>query len=253
MSVSFHKETASRLLLFRENIIVTPHQTTFLKILDSYLLQLSKSTNSSGPITTGGEELDAFCSLFISKFFELSSYARSSIRHSIGPVGKATGSEVAHTVDATPSQVTQVPLQDLDMLLPKVCEALVLITQCLCTMVLAQDETSIIFVQSKRTKAALSKSTSDQGTGFIEDIIGNSDILFHCLIAYPFPSPLSCAMLLRMRTDDRHLSSCRSAPTFGHFLTSHSPREGNLEYSSARCPTVSTARRTSERQGLQLS
>ncbi|KAJ4473682.1 spinocerebellar ataxia type 10 protein domain-containing protein [Lentinula aciculospora] len=103
--------------------IVTPHQTTLLKLLDSYL----QSTPVSSPgtksrITRTHAKL---CPMLSSLFFSLSSYAQTAIRKSL-----------QSTPDIGPDDIRGPPAE-LDLLLPKVCEALVLTAQCIITISLA--------------------------------------------------------------------------------------------------------------------
>ncbi|KAJ7576878.1 spinocerebellar ataxia type 10 protein domain-containing protein [Mycena floridula] len=91
--------------------IITPHQTTLLKLLDSYLqsepldsIVVSKSRYKLNPMLAG-------C------FFGMSSYAQRALRRALGNNSSS-------------------PLAELDVMLPKVCEALVLVTQCIITVTL---------------------------------------------------------------------------------------------------------------------
>lgn len=169
-------------LYFRENIIITPHQTTILKIIDTYLLQLSDVATNLATVEAQRQMLEQLCVTLLSEFFELSLYAQSSIRHSLGPETTATGLVTVSGADATSTPpAPQAPLQNLDLLLPKVCEALVLITQCFTTMALVKDKSSALGycerVLRERTTISLSDTKLREGC-LTDDIIGNADSPF---------------------------------------------------------------------------
>ncbi|KAF8889372.1 hypothetical protein BD779DRAFT_1662135 [Infundibulicybe gibba] len=107
--------------------IITPHQTTLLKIIDSYLqsLHLSKEGPSNKQHTQSklGRML-ARC------FFDQSLYAQRAIRRALGP----------NTTVETSHQESHLPPVELDPMLPKVCEGLVLVTQCIVTIALEAEE-----------------------------------------------------------------------------------------------------------------
>ncbi|EKM81810.1 hypothetical protein AGABI1DRAFT_118880 [Agaricus bisporus var. burnettii JB137-S8] len=138
--------------------IITPHQTTLLKIIDSYL----QSNQSSPQTSIKPETLHIHSSLtpmLTRAFFSLSRFAQDSIRHSLGLVittvddnhsGKSEPSHVASEGSLSPVfSSTRTPgsqeaqdqsLQSLDVMLPKVCEALVLVTQCMVTIAIEAEE-----------------------------------------------------------------------------------------------------------------
>jgi hypothetical protein len=62
------------------------------------------------------------------------------------------------------------PPAELDLLLPKVCETLVLITQCIVTIVLTEEERDELSCES--LKVAFSQAVSEKGQGFIESLVG---------------------------------------------------------------------------------
>ncbi|KAH7929116.1 hypothetical protein BV22DRAFT_1003495 [Leucogyrophana mollusca] len=96
--------------------VITPHQTTLLKLLDSHL-QSSHSNSIHRQL----------CPMTSGCFFELSTYAQSAIKQAIA-------SEIPDNADGRDAHL--VP-KELDLLLPKVCEALVLVTQCIVTITLS--------------------------------------------------------------------------------------------------------------------
>lgn len=175
-------------LYFRQNIIITPHQTTILKIIDTYLLQLSDVATNLAAVEAQGQMLEQLCITLLSEFFELSLYAQSSIRHSLGPETTETRFVTISSADATSTPTaSQAPLQDLDILLPKVCEALVLITQCFTTMALVKDKSSALGFCERmlrgRTTISLSDTKLREGC-LTDDIIGNADSPFGRNVAF---------------------------------------------------------------------
>ncbi|KAH7907262.1 spinocerebellar ataxia type 10 protein domain-containing protein [Hygrophoropsis aurantiaca] len=100
-----------------EGEIITPHQTTLLKLLDSHL--------QSSRLSTTHRQL---CPMLSDRFLQFSTYAQSSILHALESISTIT-------TDG-PLDAAAVP-QQLDLLLPKVCEAIVLVTQCIVTVTLS--------------------------------------------------------------------------------------------------------------------
>ncbi|KAI4517743.1 hypothetical protein K525DRAFT_273327 [Schizophyllum commune Loenen D] len=98
--------------LAMEGEVVTPHQTTLLKLTDSYL----QSPSQEGRNATH----EGLMPVLSEVFFTLSQSARASISRSVA--GDASA-----------------PPAELDVMLPKVCEALVLLTQCIVSVALAAE------------------------------------------------------------------------------------------------------------------
>ncbi|KAH7890707.1 spinocerebellar ataxia type 10 protein domain-containing protein [Phlebopus sp. FC_14] len=92
--------------------IIAPHQTILLKLLDSYLQSLHSPSVLMG-----------MCPMLTTCFFELSTFSQEALKSAIG-----TGAVENDGVLATP--------ETLDIILPRVCEALVLVTQCLASILL---------------------------------------------------------------------------------------------------------------------
>ncbi|KII85837.1 hypothetical protein PLICRDRAFT_114924 [Plicaturopsis crispa FD-325 SS-3] len=138
--------------------IITPHQTTLLKLLDSYL----QSTPEISP-----EQLEIHSGLnpmLSSQFFALSSYAQRAIE-------RALASDPSSPATPTAASAQQ-PLQELDMILPKVCEALVLITQCIVTIALLLEDSSASIPSSAATvQDTLNEMRSPSGQGLVESLI----------------------------------------------------------------------------------
>ncbi|PPR03220.1 hypothetical protein CVT26_008068 [Gymnopilus dilepis] len=138
------------------NEIVTPHQTTLLKLVDSYLqsTQLNPTSIQVPEVLKTHETLGSFLT---KRFFLLSDYAQQAIRRSLGMsptthnggtnghVTRPSSDSVSSAQSAESSSSSSSPgmtvfPQELDVMLPKVCEALVLITQCIVTIALEAEE-----------------------------------------------------------------------------------------------------------------
>ena len=164
----------------RDDEIITPQQTTLLKVLDSYLLQYWKQ-NDRDIVLQVQEYVSSLTAILTSRFFELSQYAQISLRRSLGIVSTAThhdGCSAEHGTEGSGSDSHLEPMQEFDTLLPKVCEAIVLTAQCFCTLSL-RDETLALSQQSQRTKTFLIEAASPQSQGLLENVIGN------CLFCLP--------------------------------------------------------------------
>ncbi|KAJ7695081.1 spinocerebellar ataxia type 10 protein domain-containing protein, partial [Mycena rosella] len=118
--------------------IITPHQTTLLKLVDSYL-QAARA--SPTPTTPQGTPIYAKLQpMLANTFFSLSTYAQSSIRNSLG-IPPNTAPRPAPQPSPDVPRAAFEPPSSLDVMLPKVCEALVLVTQCIVTITLESSET----------------------------------------------------------------------------------------------------------------
>ncbi|KAK6992602.1 Ataxin-10-like protein [Favolaschia claudopus] len=159
MTVDLVPSLFSRLSIPDE--IITPHQTTLLKLVDSYL---QASRMSSVPTTPQGTPLYGKLRPMLAKtFFTLSTYAQHAIRTSLDipastPLPKATTSDLA-------------PPSTLDVMLPKVSEALVLVTQCIVTITLeSADEEAYAVVLEQNSQDFFNEATfADQG--IVESLI----------------------------------------------------------------------------------
>ena len=139
-------------LCCREDEIVTPHQTTLLKLVDSYLQSMATVTSATPEMTMIRDELTPMLS---SCFFVLSTYTQRAIREALGPSTSNIDSLTANPSPPAPGCVSvkqpgstvesprlsqppfppQHPVK-LDVILPKVWEALVLVTQCIISITL---------------------------------------------------------------------------------------------------------------------
>ncbi|KAJ7035643.1 spinocerebellar ataxia type 10 protein domain-containing protein [Mycena alexandri] len=116
--------------------IITPHQTTLLKLVDSYL---QAARMSAIPTTPHGTPLYGKLRPMLAKtFFSLSSYAQSSICNSLGISNSNTAPKQHLGAQQAPDGASAAfePPSSLDVMLPRVSEALVLVTQCIVTMTL---------------------------------------------------------------------------------------------------------------------
>ncbi|KAL9713638.1 hypothetical protein Ac2012v2_003249 [Leucoagaricus gongylophorus] len=127
--------------------IITPHQTTLLKIVDSYL-----QTNQSTPQTPiKPETLQIHTSLtpmLTRAFFSLSRYAQISIHHSLGlddQSGQSGSISLTSNHTGSPETLSRPfgSLKSVDVMLPKACEALVLVTQCMATIAIEAEENAV--------------------------------------------------------------------------------------------------------------
>ena len=134
-----------------EGEVIAPPQTTLLKLLDSYL-QSSQTCPAHCDM----------CPMLSEVFFRFSSYSQSAI-------GRAIGSGNSEPLDAA----NELP-QELDLLLPKACEALVLVTQCIVKISLLSEEQRTIDPSAVDLRAIFRDGISDNGQGTAESVIGKS-------------------------------------------------------------------------------
>lgn len=99
--------------------VIVPHQTILLKLLDSYLQSSPSETLFSG-----------MTPMLITCFFKLSQYA-------VGAVSDVVDSDPADVTHENGIQTAPNPM------LPKACEALVLVTQCIASIMLASEATHL--------------------------------------------------------------------------------------------------------------
>jgi hypothetical protein len=125
------------LIQFRDPNTVTPHQRTLLKLLDGYFQMNPTSVHM------------AFAQDFPPLFMDLSSAA-------IGSIQQAMPSQTDSNIDIHP-----------DRHLPPICEALVLVSQCVQTILLREGEQV-----SRELREGL--KTSAEGNGAIEKSVGMS-------------------------------------------------------------------------------
>jgi len=153
-------------------------------------------------------------------FFSLSRYAQVSIHHSLGlddinqSDRKRTESErsisPASATDHTgsPGTLNQPlgSLKNIDVMLPKVCEALVLVTQCMVTIAIEAEEEDAEILKNNMMNYFIEAQTS--GLGIVENLIGEyhlcvlkmamSDASLVTLLSGPSADFLVFAELLRL-------------------------------------------------------
>ncbi|KAH0582940.1 Ataxin-10 [Termitomyces sp. J132] len=116
---------------------VTPHQTTLLKIVDSYLHSIQTSMSSSASELRAIKVKQKLSPMLAKCFLDLSAYARKAVERSIDSLDHSPRSpSIADTSSNDFSSAKHSRLTELDVMLPKVCEALVLVTQCIITITL---------------------------------------------------------------------------------------------------------------------
>ncbi|KAL0059088.1 hypothetical protein AAF712_014219 [Marasmius tenuissimus] len=158
--------------------VVTPHQTTLMKIIDSYLQSSPTSSPQSSPKTFKTQT--KIVPMLATCFMSLSSYTQTAFRKALRP----TPSELASPITPLdPASNTGVdlpfsPPAELDVMLPKVCEMLVLITQCIVSIILASQRQQ---TGTRETSSGVSDSVqvfyqerSAPDMGFAEHIVGKS-------------------------------------------------------------------------------
>lgn len=122
--------------------------------------------------------------------FGLTAYAQQAIRRALGPKASDGPSppipgivnvEVTSEVNAQP--------HELDLLLPKVCEALVLITQCITTVTLEEDDANLC--ADNKLKAFFNEARSEGGEGLIESLLETLRLLDLFLPRINFGKPVA--------------------------------------------------------------
>lgn len=187
-----HTKTWTLIALNRPDEIITPHQTTLLKIIDSYL-----QSNQSSPQTSIKPETlyihSSLTPMLTRCFLSLSRYAQDSIRRSLGlsvtvvddsHSGESERHRVTSEGSLSPPPVTRPAagsqevqdqsLQSLDVMLPKVCEALVLVTQCMVTIAIEAEE-YVDQPEENNPKANVRNyfiEARPLGVGVVESLIG---------------------------------------------------------------------------------
>lgn len=179
----------------RPDEVVTPHQTTVLKLLDSYLH--SEPQRTDGPRAPAQRhELARF---FVTEFFTLAEYTQNAICRALGKEQFDTRSPQTKEIpqssnlrsfSSTPGDAGDLqrpfPIGELDLLLPKVCEALVLVSQCLTSLTLQSEEDEKgKEVESQATnhsagsdslKTYVANAESAANAGFVEILLGKSHL-----------------------------------------------------------------------------
>ncbi|KIJ62027.1 hypothetical protein HYDPIDRAFT_30846 [Hydnomerulius pinastri MD-312] len=123
--------------------VIAPHQTTLLKLLDSYL----QSSHSSAAPT-------GMCPMFTKCFFEFSTYSQEAAKKAIGN-GSAEDAAGRYGDSTVPDS--------LDLLFPKVCEALVLVTQCIVSIMLFFEENRTSAISGDDMRPLIRDAVSSEG------------------------------------------------------------------------------------------
>jgi ataxin-10 len=130
---------------YRTKEIIIPHQTTLLKLLDSYLQSLPNLSKVQSDIFKIHVSLGSFLA---KRFFALSEYAQMAIHKSLGmtPYESSRPSALWRSSDSSDSESElegtfdkTSALQQNNLMLVKVCEGLVLVTQCIVTISLGSE------------------------------------------------------------------------------------------------------------------
>ncbi|KAK7028293.1 Ataxin-10-like protein [Favolaschia claudopus] len=147
--------------------IITPHQTTVLKLTDSYL-QASSVGVSAGPNARQAVESHGRLRPMLAEtFLLLSTYAQRSIRDSLeSPSSTATPEQ-----NAAASKSTFDPPSSLDVMLPKASEALVLVTQCIVTITLKSADADATEKAKIKLPQDFFNEARSGDTGIVESLI----------------------------------------------------------------------------------
>ena len=200
-----------------EGHVITPPQTTLLKLADSFIIQAQTDALSDGlrPPYDLPALLDHLMASLLPKIFKLFRYATLSLAASVGLSPSATqddyvdnkeaqgaydvsqsvpesGSDfhelsiasgeqadsTEHTdssekADSGSSSSGTKTLQKIDVVLPRVCEAIVLIIQCFCNLILEQGTDRQLTLPAKQKRELLCGAMSPEmeHRGLIESII----------------------------------------------------------------------------------
>lgn len=107
-------------------------------------------------------------------FFEFSTYACSAVERALAPSDPSAG--LSATESASAQESTQpLPPAELDIMLPKVCEALVLVTQCIITITLGADDVQDQGAESEYNLKTFFNKPRSSDRGLVECLIGALD------------------------------------------------------------------------------
>jgi hypothetical protein len=129
-----------------EDIPISPSQVVFLKILDAYL-------QSEGVVLQGGASSYAFLA---PELKTLCLYAAQSIKQSLG----------------TSAETGEMHLQSLDSLLPRVCQALILTSQCLMAILLMEQS----LTGDNHQERVIHHQLKNQTPNSVEDLLGRHSL-----------------------------------------------------------------------------
>lgn len=247
---------------------MNPYKTTLLKLLDSYLQSLSIES-----LVVRSEVVELHWNLtpiLASIFLTLSNYGRQSLYRSVGSSNFTAGSPTTqlHTsprssksggLPANSSTASPLPVEanltsptigqspevsipfELDVLLPKVCEAIVIVTQCITTISLQSEDHRESYLHSIPGKSHLDRYipkdyynlTTLDGEGFAEHIIGTSWFTMKSIVITAPHQTFSdywiyfCheSILGDLYLLNRHIPPCLqlSSPRFRHQMRTVSP------------------------------
>ncbi|KAI0731287.1 spinocerebellar ataxia type 10 protein domain-containing protein [Earliella scabrosa] len=189
-----------------EGEAIAPHQTTLLKLLDSYL----HTSDYADAVALLSRQPSAghgsLCDWLTWNFLAMSTYVQSSLRRTLGSQGPfspdqlgskplngereaipmseaATATMSMNTPRASSQADGTPPLLELDLLLAKVCEALVLVTQCLTTIALRAEEAAESLPTSASTNVVTASAASPSPRAImVEAATTTGQGLVECLI-----------------------------------------------------------------------
>ncbi|KAI0708877.1 spinocerebellar ataxia type 10 protein domain-containing protein [Cerioporus squamosus] len=185
---------------------ITPHQTTLLKVLDSYLhSEKHPDQVAVSLLRQPGARPKHLLDMLTETWMSLATYAQGALKRALGsqvtlPADESGAATASKEGESSPlsdggtetmsmhtprvsdqgnqdSGTTTSQLQELDLLLPKVCEALVLVTQCLTTIALRAEEagssrpTSDGGTASPSPRTFMVAASTSTGQGFVESLV----------------------------------------------------------------------------------
>jgi len=111
------------------------------------------------------------CPMLSETFLSLSSYAQEAIRRALGPKASDGPSLSSLNIEVISEPAT--PPHELDLLLPKVCEALVLVTQCIVSITLADEDDATVWIDNEgnELKTLFNEAISERGEGLVESLL----------------------------------------------------------------------------------
>ncbi|KAK7687931.1 hypothetical protein QCA50_009150 [Cerrena zonata] len=176
----------------RSDEVVTPHQTTLLMLLDYFHTQPQRISEPWTPSRKEGPHQAVCQENFHSRGIHPVAICRSlgieQIDTRTSPTKEVPQSLKDRAFSATPygeeDLSRPIPVEELDLVLPKVCEALVLVAQCITSMTLRAEEEhkndkeaeSLTINHSAdlgSLKMYVTNTHSSTDTGLVESLLGN--------------------------------------------------------------------------------
>lgn len=195
--------------------------------------------------------------LFVQEFFTLAVYTQNAICRALGieqletrssPTKEIPQSSKTHSFSSTPGDVGDLqrafPIDELDLLLPKVCEALVLVSQCLTSLTLhSEEDRKGKEVESQPISAItyVASAHSAADIGFVESLLGKSHYHFPSsaksrrILIFPYATFREFPKRVCSSLSTRNATLGRPIPSKNHAGQTYSftSREHRWEYTSS--------------------